>query len=121
MIYTYNSEENRVTEFNYVYNVSEFERMENKSYTCVNTYCKNNILKIEHKVADINPNLKRNDINVVRIEYIDGNNYYDIDMINKTYTKEPFDREEIYYYDKTCKELDYFFFDEYNFDIYGIL
>lgn len=121
LVYGYDEEGNEISEFEYSKSIIEFERMENKSYILEQTFCKENIMKTEHNSAAINPHLQSNDIVTTRIEYIDGSNYYDIDMINKTYTKEKFDVDKNYYYhQRTSKELNYLLFDEYNFDTFGI-
>lgn len=80
-----------------------------------NSYCKNDILKKEYYETNSNINLKKNDIELVRIEYRDSSNYFDINVTEKTYIKSPYDKGSDFYYNLTVSNLDSKICNEFNY------
>lgn len=86
-----------------------------KSYYSEKNYCKNNILKKEYYKSNSDINLKNNPINLVRMEYRDNSDYYDINMIDKTYTKSLYTQGTDFYYNLTASTLDAKIYNEFNY------
>lgn len=102
--YIYGVEDKRKQEFYYVKSVINSENFRTKQWTREECYSKDyNFIKKYYNL-EIEPHLNGGNPEVVRIEYIDGDDYYDIDMVNKTYKKGEYEPEN--YYDMAGNELD---------------
>lgn len=97
-------QDKRKQEFYFVKSVTEFEKNRTKNWKREDCYSKDyNFIK-KYYDLEIEPHLNGGNPEVVRIEYIDGDDYYDIDVKNKTYRKGEYEPEN--YYDMAGSELD---------------
>lgn len=67
------------------------ENSQSKEHTSIMAYSKDNKFTIMHYAYDINTKESMKLDELVRIEFRDGDTYYDIDVKNKTYTKENYE------------------------------
>lgn len=86
-----------------------------KKYYSEKSYCKNDILKQEYYQTNPNINLKDNDVLLTKIEYRDSGNYYNINMIEKTYSKSLYNQEPTFFYNLTVSQLDSKIYSEFNY------
>ncbi len=77
----------------YYSNYVSTENSKTKEHTRKQAYSKDNKFVIMYYSYDVNTKEKFKLDELVRIEFRDDNTYYDIDVINKTYTKENYELE----------------------------
>lgn len=110
----YAFEDNRKQEFYFNKRVTKYENLRMKEFEMESCYSKDYNFKKDYSKLEIEPNINGGSPEIIRTEYIDGDDYYDIDNINRTYKKGEYEHEDYYY--MAGSELDITVQDELNLD-----
>lgn len=112
--YVYGIEDKRKQEFYFTKSITKYEKFRLIEWTRESCYSKDYNFKKDYYYLEIEPHLNGGSPEIVRTEYIDGDDYYDIDTINKTYRKGEYEHED--YYFMAGNELDIALLNELSLD-----
>ena len=105
--YVYGVDDKRKQEFYFTKSITKYENLKLVEWKRESCYSKDYNFKKDYYYLKIEPD-------IVRTEYIDGDDYYDIDTRNKTYKKGEYEYED--YYFMAGNELDIALLDELSLD-----
>lgn len=113
-------EKDNDSDYMYIYTEIEYSNGMQDKWNMIHGKRRGNELLIEHYIADFGLDKTGTTAEVVRVEYLKDDEYYDFDLINKSYTKEHNAWKDDCFYNLTTINLDtkmVEFFDKQNIDI----
>lgn len=107
----------RKQEFYFVKSVTKYEKFRLMEWEREEGYSRDYNFKKDYYYLEIEPNINGGNPRIIRTEYIDGDEYYDIDNIEMSYKKGEYEHEDYYY--MAGNELDIAILNEIDFSSIG--